>query len=144
VERIDIDATVSRVDVDAIVDRVDIVGLAEEVVNGIDLPEIIRESTRSMASEVVCDARMQSIEADLAIARLVDRLIRRRRARRTDAPSEPESVTRANPPEPTDVTQTVAATPVAGAAQAEAAAMSAHVDPVPREPGPSRATTPGS
>jgi hypothetical protein len=31
----------------------------------------------SMASEVVRDARMQSIEADLAIARLVDRLIRR-------------------------------------------------------------------
>jgi hypothetical protein len=106
VERIDIDAIVSRVDVDAIVDRMDIVGLAEEVVNGIDLPEIIRESTGSMASEVVRDARMQSIEADLVIARLVDRLIRRRRARRTDAPGEPESLTRANPPEPTDVTHT--------------------------------------
>ena len=106
VERIDIDAIVSRVDLDAIVDRMDIVGLAEEVVNGIDLPEIIRESTGSMASEVVRDARMQSIEADLAIARLVDRLIRRRRARRTDAPGEPESLTRAKPPEPTDVTKT--------------------------------------
>ncbi len=105
VERIDIDAIVSRVDLDAIVDRVDIVGLAEEVVNGIDLPEIIRESTGSMASEVVRDARMQSIQADLAIARLVDHFIRRRRARRTDAPGEPESLTRANPPEPTDVTQ---------------------------------------
>jgi hypothetical protein len=106
VERIDIDAIVSRVDLDAIVDRMDIVGLAEEVVNGIDLPEIIRESTGSMASEVVRDTRMQSIEADLAIARLVDRLIRRRRARRTDAPGEPESLTRAKPPEPTDVTKT--------------------------------------
>ena len=102
VERIDIDAIVSRIDLDAIVDRMDIVGLAEEIVNGIDLPEIIRESTGTMASEVVRDARMQSIGADVAIARLVDRVIRRRRARRTDAPGEPESRTGANPPEPSE------------------------------------------
>ncbi|HEX6758536.1 MAG TPA: hypothetical protein VF086_09015 [Propionibacteriaceae bacterium] len=106
VDRIDIDAIVSRVDVDAIVRRLDLVGLAEEVVNGIDLPEIIRESTGSMASDVVRDARMQSIDADVAIARLVDRVFRRRRPRRTDAPGEPESRTRANLPEPTDVAQT--------------------------------------
>jgi hypothetical protein len=106
VARIDVDAIVSRVDVDAIVQRLDLVGLAEEVVNGIDLPEIIRESTGSMASEVVRDVRMQSIDADVAIARLVDRIIRRRRTRRTDAPGEPESRTRANLPEPSDVVQT--------------------------------------
>jgi hypothetical protein len=94
VEGIDIDAIVSRVDVDAIVQRLDLVALAEEVVNGIDLPEIIRESTGSMASEVVRDARMQSIDADVAIARLIDRILRRRRPRRTDAPGEPESLTR--------------------------------------------------
>jgi hypothetical protein len=105
VERIDIDAIVSRVDVDAIVRRLDLVGLAEEVVNGIDLPEIIRESTGSMASDVVRDVRMQSIDADVAIARLIDRILRRRRARRTDAPGEPESLTRAKPPEPTVVVQ---------------------------------------
>ena len=104
--RIDIDAIVSRVDVDAIVQRLDLVALAEEVVNGIDLPEIIRESTGSMASEVVRDVRMQSIDADVAISRLVDRIIRRRRARRTDAPGEPESLTRADLPEPTDVAPT--------------------------------------
>jgi hypothetical protein len=104
--RIDIDAIVSRVDVDAIVQSLDLVSLAEEVVNGIDLPEIIRESTGSMASEVVRDVRMQSIDADVAISRLVDRIIRRRRARRTDAPGEPESLTRADLPEPTDVAHT--------------------------------------
>ena len=102
VEKIDIDAIVSRVDVDAIVRRLDLVGLAEEIVNGIDLPEIIRESTGSMASEVVRDARMQSIDADVAIARFVDRVIRRRRARRTDAPGQPESASQANLPQPTD------------------------------------------
>ena len=106
VERIDIDAIVSRVDIDAIVQRLDLVALAEEVVNGIDLPEIIRESTGSMASDVVRDARMQSIDADVLIARVVDRIIRRGRARRTDAPGEPESQTRAELPAPTDVAET--------------------------------------
>jgi hypothetical protein len=101
VERIDVDAIVSRVDVDAIVRRLDLVGLAEEIVNGIDLPEIIRESTGSMASDVVRDVRMQSIDADVAIARVIDRILRRRRARRTDSPGEPESLTQANTPEPT-------------------------------------------
>jgi hypothetical protein len=102
VEKIDVDAIVSRIDVDAIVRRLDLVGLAEEVVNGIDLPEIIRESTGSMTSEVVRDVRMQSIDADVAIARLVDRILRRRRPRRTDAPGEPESRTAGNLAEPTD------------------------------------------
>jgi hypothetical protein len=103
VERIDLDAIVSRVDVDAIVRRLDLVALAEEVVNGIDLPEIIRESTGSMTSDVVRDARMQSIDADVAIARVVDRIIRRRRARRTDAPGEPESALPAQPEPPKEL-----------------------------------------
>jgi hypothetical protein len=58
VSAVDIAAIVDRVDLDAIVDRVDVVSLAEEVVNGIDLPEIIRQSTGTMASEVVRDARI--------------------------------------------------------------------------------------
>jgi hypothetical protein len=111
VEGIDIDGIVSRVDVDAIVQRLDLVALAEEVVNGIDLPEIIRESTGSMASEVVRDARMQSIDADVAIARLIDRVLRRRRPRRTDAPGEPESLTRADLAASTDGARTPPALP---------------------------------
>jgi hypothetical protein len=111
VERIDVDAIVSRVDVDAIVRRLDLVALAEEVVNGIDLPEIIRESTGSMASDVVRDARMQSIDADAAIARVVDRIIRRRRARLTDAPGEPESDMGVARPAPTEPAQTPPALP---------------------------------
>ena len=111
VERIDVDAIVSRVDVDAIVRRLDLVALAEEVVNGIDLPEIIRESTGSMASDVVRDARMQSIDADAAIARVVDRSIRRRRARLTDAPGEPESDLGGARPAPTEPAQTPPALP---------------------------------
>jgi hypothetical protein len=105
VEKLDIDAIVDRVDIDAIVRRLDLVSLAEEIVNGIDLPEIIRESTGSMASEVVRDVRMQSIDADVAIARIVDRLIRRRRARRTEILAKSDSSRRADPPDPTDPAQ---------------------------------------
>jgi hypothetical protein len=92
VERLDLDKVVARVDIDAVIDRVDLVALAEEIIDGIDLPEIIRESTGSMTSEVVRDVRIQSIEADERVTRIIDRLLRRGRARQTDAPGEPESL----------------------------------------------------
>jgi hypothetical protein len=93
VARIDLDAVVARVDLDAVVERLDLANLAEEVINEIDMPEIIRESTGSMASSVVRDARMQSIDADEALSRFVDRVLRRRGKRSTDAPGSPHSET---------------------------------------------------
>jgi hypothetical protein len=89
VSRIDIDAIVAGVDIAAIIDRINVVGIAENVINEIDLPEIIRDSTGSMASQVVRDARMQTIDADEAISRLVDRILRRRRNRATTVPGQP-------------------------------------------------------
>jgi hypothetical protein len=91
VARIDLDAIAQQIDIDAIIARIDLVALAEEVIEGIDLPEIIRESSGTVASEVVRGVRMQSIDADEAVARVVDRLFRRRR-RATDAPGEPLSL----------------------------------------------------
>jgi hypothetical protein len=80
VDRVDIDAVAATIDMQAIIDRIDLVGLAQYVIDEIDLPEIIRESTGSVASEAVRGVRMQSIEADQAIQRRIDRLLRRRRA----------------------------------------------------------------
>jgi hypothetical protein len=136
VERIDVDAIVSRVDVDAIVRRLDLVALAEEVVNGIDLPEIIRESTGSMASDVVRDARMQSIDADVAIARVVDRIIRRRRARLTDAPGEPESDLGVARPAPTEPAQTQPALPAQPEPPKELPPLRAQTEPPKELPPP--------
>jgi hypothetical protein len=136
VERIDVDAIVSRVDVDAIVRRLDLVALAEEVVNGIDLPEIIRESTGSMASDVVRDARMQSIDADAAIARVVDRIIRRRRARLTDAPGEPESDLGVARPAPTEPAQTPPALPAQPEPPKELPPLPAQTEPPKELPPP--------
>ncbi len=77
VDRIDVDAIVARVDIDAIIAKLDLVALAEVVVEGIDLPGIIRSSTGSMASEGVREVRRQGIGADERVAHVVDRLLHR-------------------------------------------------------------------
>jgi hypothetical protein len=89
--RLDIDAILDRMDltstvlqrvdlvkvVDAVLDQMDLIALANEIIEGVDLPEIIRDSTGSMASETVNGVRMQGIGADQAVSRAVDRLLLR-------------------------------------------------------------------
>jgi hypothetical protein len=76
--RVDVDAIAGRVNLDAIVDRLDLVALANRVIDGIDLPEIIRESTGSVTGDMVRGVRMRGIEADEVVAGLAARLLRRR------------------------------------------------------------------
>jgi hypothetical protein len=83
--RLDVNAIAARLDVEAIIDRLDLAGLAQTVIDEIDLPEIIRRSTGVVASETVRGVRMQGIEADRAIAGFVDRVLGRRRPRLVDA-----------------------------------------------------------
>jgi hypothetical protein len=87
VATVDIDAAAARLDLEAILARVDLVGVAREVIAEIDLPEIIRESTGSMASDTMRGVRMQSISGDDALGRIIDR-VRQHRAHR-DAGSAP-------------------------------------------------------
>src|SRR5690242_5707659 len=75
---LDVDAVAARLDIDAVMARVDLIGLAEFVVDGIDLPRIIRESTGSVASEGLREVRTRSMDADQALAHLVDRMLLRR------------------------------------------------------------------
>ena len=84
VATVDLDAAVARVDLDAVIDRIDVIGIVEEVLDVIDLPAIIRDSTGSMASETVRGARMTSITADDAISKAVDRALFRRRRKAAD------------------------------------------------------------
>jgi hypothetical protein len=79
VATVDLDAAVARVDLDAVIDRIDLIGIVEEVLDVIDLPAIIRDSTGSMASETVRGVRMTGITADDALSRVVDRALFRRR-----------------------------------------------------------------
>jgi hypothetical protein len=77
--KLDVDAVMARADLDAVIERIDIVGIIEEVLDVIDLPAIIRDSSGSMASETVRGVRMTGINADDALSRVVDRALFRRR-----------------------------------------------------------------
>lgn len=97
--RIDVDAIAARVDVEAVLERVDLAALTEDVLEAIDLPGIIRQSTGSMATETVMDVRMQGIGADQAVNRFVDRVLRRSRRDTqagTDGSAEPTGDGNAN------------------------------------------------
>ena len=75
-----------------VMDRVDLVGIADYVVEAIDLPGIVRNSTGSIASESVKAVRFRAVDADKTLSHLVDRFtLRGGRARKVDAPGEPES-----------------------------------------------------
>jgi hypothetical protein len=109
--RLDVDTVARRIDVDAIIDRIDLVGIASDLMIALDLPEIIRDSTASVASDTVRGVRMQGIAADEALGRVRDRLWIRRGRGRTG-------------------------TPTAGSGAGEAVDMTPGVDagPIPRQP----------
>ncbi|WP_247603228.1 hypothetical protein [Gordonia paraffinivorans] len=79
-KRIDLDAIAARIDIDAILGRVDLVGLAEEIIDGVDLPDIVREASTSVTADVMTDVRSSSERADDAVANAVNRFLRRRGA----------------------------------------------------------------
>jgi hypothetical protein len=84
--RIDLDAIAARIDVDAVVARVDLAGLTEQVMDEVDLGEIIRESSGTMATETVDALRVQGMRADRLLSRVVDRFLLRKDERDTGGP----------------------------------------------------------
>jgi len=86
-ERIDLDAVAARLDVEKLVSRLDLAKLSLEVIERIDLPEIIRSSTGTVASEGVRVIRMQTFGADRAITGLVNRVFGRRPPALPDDPA---------------------------------------------------------
>jgi len=86
-DRVDVNAVAQRLDLDAVVGRLDLIGLAEYVVEEIDLPGIIQSSSGAMASEGMREVRWQGVGADERVAHVVDRMLRRRP--RTPGPGLP-------------------------------------------------------
>jgi hypothetical protein len=78
--RLDADRVVARVDLDAIVRRLDLVGIAQEVIDAVDLPELIRHSTGALTSDSVRTVRTEARHADDVVSGVVDRLLHRSRA----------------------------------------------------------------
>lgn len=87
-DRVDIDEIVAQADLEKIIDRLPLIDLANYIIDEIDLPTIIRQSTGGIATEAMNSTRMQAIDADDLVQRVVDRIMLRRKARKTDAPGE--------------------------------------------------------
>lgn len=86
---VDLDALVADVDMAAVIKKIDLAGLVEQLLDAIDLPEIIRESTGSMASETVREVRLRTITADEAVARIADKVLLRLRRGQARIPGGP-------------------------------------------------------
>jgi len=105
-----LDKLVPRV-VDAVLARIDMAHLAEGVIAEVDLAEIIRQSTGSVASDTVRGVRMQGISGDEAVGRAVGRIRLRfgRRGSTAPAPADPpQAEPGAAPPADSAVPPTVA------------------------------------
>lgn len=73
-DRLDVDAVASRLDVNAVAARLDPEAMADFITEAINLPEIIRTSTGSVASGAVRGARLQGTEAYGQAQRVVGRV----------------------------------------------------------------------
>jgi hypothetical protein len=73
--------------INAALDDIDIAEIANQVIDDVNLPEIIRESTTGVAGDVIDGTRLRAVQGDELVNRLVDRILLRRKARRTAAPS---------------------------------------------------------
>lgn len=85
VARVDVDAIVARVDLDALMGRVDIGPITERALDAVDIGEIVRESTGSVTGGLVDTTRVQSMQLDTIVNRIVDTVLLRRRHRRAQA-----------------------------------------------------------
>ncbi len=94
---VDVNAIAAKLDVGEFIARIDLTGIANQVLEEIDLPDIIRESSGAMASETVVGVRIRGIEADERINHVFDRILFRRRDRNTAAPQAPQEPRAAAP-----------------------------------------------
>lgn len=81
IERVDVDRIIAEANLDQVIDRLPLVDVANYLIDQIDLPQIVRESTGGIASDAVNLLRMQSVDVDQALARIVDTVLRRRAGR---------------------------------------------------------------
>lgn len=97
IDRLDLDGIVDTVDLERQVNRIDLVKIADQVIEGVDLPQMIRESTGSLSTEAVHGARVQGMQADDAVAGFVGRLFGRDSAPSSDKPSPEKPSTETDP-----------------------------------------------
>ncbi len=91
VDRVDVNAIVGHADIDAVIDRVPMLQIADYIIEEIDLPQIIRESTGGVALDAFTTTRVSAIRTDEIISKVVDTVLLRRRQRDLDVETPPSS-----------------------------------------------------
>lgn len=86
-DQVDVNRIVDAADIDSIVDRVPMVQIADYVIEEIDLPQIIRESTGGIAMDAFTSTRFSAVRTDDVLSRIVDTVLLRRRPRDLDVDS---------------------------------------------------------
>jgi hypothetical protein len=77
IEDVDVDAVLARVDIDAVVARIDVAVLAQRLLDEVDVGQIVRDSSSTLAAETADAVRAESVRADRALGHLVGRVFRR-------------------------------------------------------------------
>ena len=84
VRQVDLEVVVrevlSRIDIDEVVDRLPIIEIADYVIEEIDLPRLIRQSTGGVAIDAMDSLRLQSYAADERVSRITNRIFPWRRS----------------------------------------------------------------
>jgi hypothetical protein len=79
---VDIDAIAAKIDIEAIIGRIDLIELADEIIDGVDLQAIVRDSTTTLTTGVLEDVRTQGARADDVVAGVIGRLLGRQSTHR--------------------------------------------------------------
>jgi hypothetical protein len=79
IQHVDINAIVARANIDPILDRIPMAEIADYVIEEIDLPALVRESTGGVADNILGLLRFQAIETDNFISSVVDKVLFRNR-----------------------------------------------------------------
>jgi len=81
VQRVDVNRIVAEANIDDVIDRVPMVQIADYIIEEIDLPQIIRESTGGIAMDAFTTTRYSAARTDEFVSKIVDTLLLRRKGR---------------------------------------------------------------
>lgn len=96
IQRVDVDRIVAQANIDDVIDRVPMVQIADYIIEEIDLPQIIRESTGGIAMDAFTSTRFSAARTDEFVSRVIDNVLLRRKERDLEVidtvhEAEPES-----------------------------------------------------
>ena len=80
-EHVDVNEIVAQADITPILDRVPMTEIADYVIEEIDLPSLVRESTGGVADGLLGTLRFQAIQTDNFVSQIVDRILFRKKMR---------------------------------------------------------------